>query len=272
MKKFMKWTGIVLGGLIGLTVLSSLALYPSGKKKLTQSYPGIRVETINIPADADAIAHGRHIAIVWGCTKCHGEDLSGMLLSNNPFLGTIPASNLTSGEGGIGNSYSDADWVRAIRHGVKPDSRVESFMDKYYSTMSDQDLGNLIAYIKQIPPVDADYPVLSFGSIIPIAPAVGMFTPAAELIDHNAQRPADPAPGDTVEYGEYLFAICSECHSTNLASKLENWTQDDFIRAMRSGVLPNGKHLGPAMPRKTFGEINDMEVEALWLYFMDVKP
>ena len=56
MKKFIKWTGIVLAGLIGLTFLTGLALYPSGMQKLTQTYPGIAVETVKIPADADAVA------------------------------------------------------------------------------------------------------------------------------------------------------------------------------------------------------------------------
>ncbi len=272
MKKFMKWMGIVLGGLIGLTLLAVVALYPSGMEKFTRSYPNLLVETVNIPTDSDAVARGRHIAIVWSCTKCHGENLSGMLLSEDPFLGTIPASNLTSGNGGIGKTYADADWVRAIRHGVKPDGRVEIFMYDYYSTMSDQDLGDLIAYLKQIPPVDLDYPATHVGPIIAVAPAVGLFTPAAELINHNAPRPADPVPGATIEYGRYLSTLCAECHSTNLAGKLEKWKQDDFIRALQTGVLPNGKHLGPAMPLKNYGEMNDIELTALWLYFMEARP
>lgn len=272
MKRIMKWIGIVLGGLIGLAVLAGLALYPIGMKKLTQTYPGIPVETVNIPTDPEAVAHGRHIAIVWACTKCHGEDLSGMLLANDPILGTIPASNLTSGKGGIANSYSDADWIRAIRHGVKPDSRVEIFMYDYYSTMSDRDLGALIAYLKQVPPVDSGYPAMSYGPVIPIAPAVGLFKPAAELIDHDASRPADPVPGATMEYGKYLFALCAECHGNNLAGKLKDWNQKDFVRAVQTGVLPNGKHLSPAMPLETYGEMNDAELTALWLYLQNPLP
>ncbi len=265
MKKILKWTGIVSGGLIGLVVLAGMALYPSGLEKLTRTYPGIPVAAVNIPTDLEAVARGRHIAIVWKCTECHGEHLSGTLLTDDPFLGTIPASNLTSGTGGIGKAYSDTDWIRAIRHGIKPDSRVETFMYDY-STMSDQDLGDLIAYLKQIPPVDAEYPTMRFGPIVPLAPAVGLFTPAAELIDHGASRTTDPVPGATLEYGRYLSAICFECHSRNLAGKLENWKQEDFIRAVRTGVLPNGKQLSPAMPLKTYGEMNDMELTALWLY------
>jgi len=265
MKKFMKWTGIVLGGLIGLALLAGVALYPSGMEKLTRSYPGIPVEAVDIPTGPDAVARGRHISIIWGCTKCHGEDLSGTLLTNDPILGTIPASNLTSGKGGVAKSYADADWIRAIRHGVMPNSRVEAFMYDY-STLSDQDLGALIAYLKQIPPIDADYPETRFGPIVPIAPAVGLLTPAAELIAHGAPHPADPVPGATIEYGRYLSALCTECHGQNLASKLGKWTQEDFIRAVRTGVLPNGKQIGPAMSSKTFGEMSDVELIALWLY------
>ena len=265
MKTILKWTGIVFGGLIGLAVLAGLVLYPIGMEKLTRSYPGIPVETVSIPTGPDAVARGSHIAIVRKCAECHGENLGGKLLTDDPILGTIPASNLTSGKGGIGKSYSDTDWIRAIRHGVKPDGRVEVFMYDY-STKSDQDLGALIAYLKQIPQVDSHYPATRFGPVVPIAPAIGVFTPAAELIDHGAPRTTDPMPGATIEYGRYLFAVCSQCHGTNLAGKLEDWKREDFIRAVRTGVLPNGKHLSPAMPLKTSSDMNDTQLTALWLY------
>ncbi len=272
MRNIMKWTGIVFGALIGLALLVGVVLYPIGMEKLTRSYPGIPVEAVNIPNDPDAVARGRHVAIVWACTKCHGEGLSGMLLADDPFLGTIPASNLTSGKGGIAKSYTDTDWIRAVRHGVKPNRRVEIFMYDYYSTMSDRDLGALTAYLKQIPPVDSDYPATRFGLVFPIAPAVGLFTPAAELIDHGAQRPADPVPGATIEYGRYLSALCTECHGTSLSGKLGKWKQENFIHAVRTGVLPDGKQLRSAMSSKTYGEMNDMELAALWLYLQGLPP
>lgn len=261
----------MLGGLIGLALLASVALYPIGMEKLTRSYPNIPVEAINIPTDSAAVARGKHVAIVWACTKCHGENLGGMLLADDPFLGTIAASNLTNGKGGIAKSYTTADWVRAIRHGVKPNGRVEIFMYDYYSTMSDRDLTDLIAYLKQIPPVDSGYPSIRFGPIMAAAPAVGLFTPAAELIDHDAPRPADPVPSATIEYGQYLSVLCAECHSKNLGGKLGKWKGEDFIRALRTGVLLNGKKLSAAMPLKIYGEMNDMELDALWFYFMDAK-
>lgn len=277
MKKIMKWTGIVLGGLTALIALAGVVLYPIGLEKLNRSYPNIPIETIPIPSSPDAIAHGKHIATIWACTKCHGEDLSGTLMTNDPIegsiplLGTVPATNLTSGQGGIGKAYTDADWVRAIRHGVKPDNRVEVFMYDY-STLSDQDLGDLIAYLKQIPAVATNSMAADYGPLVPIVPAVGMFVPAAEAIDHGAPRPANPEPGATKEYGNYLSGLCFKCHSPNLASKLESWNQEGFIRAIQTGVLPNGERLGPTMSPKTFSELNEMELSALWLYLQSLQP
>ena len=272
MKKFLKWTVIVLGGLASLVLLTGLALYPIGMKILTRSYPDTPVEMVNVPTDPDAVARGRHIAAIWACTKCHGEDLSGKLLSDDPILGTVPSSNLTSGKGGVAGAYTETDWIRAIRHGVKPDGKGEIIMYDF-STLSDQDLGDLIAYLKQIQPVDSVHPVMRLGPILPIAPAVGLLTPAAEMIDHGAPRPTDPLPGATIEYGKYLSSICLECHSSKgLTGKLQGWGKDDFIRAIQTGILPDGKQLTPAMPLKTYGQLNETELAALWLYFRDVKP
>ncbi len=272
MKKFLKCCTVVLGAGVGLLLLAGFVLYAVGMQKLTRSYPDIPVETVNIPTDLDAIARGQHIAIIWACTKCHGDDLSGKLIDNSVFSGTIPASNLTSGNGGIANSYTDLDWVRAIRHGVKPNGQAEILMNNY-STMSDQDLGDLIAYLKQLPPVDSNLPKLRFGAMLPVGSALELSTPAAEVIDHNAPRPAEPLPGATIEYGQYLSAVCTECHrAKNIGVALKDWSPEDFIRAFHNGVLPNGKQLNRAMPLKTFGEMNEAELTALWLYFHSLRP
>ena len=71
MKKFIQWTGILLGGLFVLVAIAGLVLYPIGMKKLSHTYPNIAVETIDIPTDADAVAHGKHIATIWA--RCHGR-------------------------------------------------------------------------------------------------------------------------------------------------------------------------------------------------------
>ena len=88
--------------------------------------------------------------------ECHGDNLAG---KKNWFnlgpLGSADAANLTSGKGEIGSQFTDEDFVRVLRHGVKPDGTSVFVMpasDFYY--LSDQDLGDVIAYIKSVPPVD----------------------------------------------------------------------------------------------------------------------
>jgi len=268
MKKFFRCCTIVLGAGLGLFLLAGFTLYLIGMQKLTKSYPDIPVQAITIPADDAAIARGKHVAATWSCTYCHGDDLSGKLIEDNSYMGAIPATNLTSGNGGVGKSYTDLDWVRAIRHGIKPNGRVEIKMGNYFP-MSDQDLGDLIAYLKQLPPVDSSLPPMHIGWILPLAPALGYELPAAEQIDHNAQRSVNAVPSASVEYGSYLVTICMGCHSSNLSSKFDGWSQDDFFRMMGTGALPDGKQLGPGMP--LYSEMDDTELNALWLYFQSVQ-
>ncbi len=277
MKRILKWGVIVFVAISGLVLLASVALYSTGMEKLTRSLPNIPVETVSIPTDSDAVARGKHIATIWACAKCHGANLGGSLITSDPIdgivplFGSIPASNLTSGKGGIARSYTDADWVRAIRHGVKPNGRVEVLIYDY-SAISDRDLESLIAYLKQIPPTDSGYADSNYGPLITIAVALGTFTPVAELMDHGARHMADPVPSATKEYGKYVAALCADCHGTNLVPPLQgNWKQEEFVRAVRTGALPNGKQIGPAMPSSTYGEMNDTELTALGLYLQNAR-
>lgn len=277
MRKVLTWAAAAFVAAGVLALLACGLLYSAGTGILGRSYANIPVETVSIPAGADAVARGKHVATIWSCVKCHGADLSGSLMRNDPIagayptLGAIPAPNLTSGQGGIARAYSDADWVRAIRHGVKPDGLGETFMYNY-SAMSDRDLGDLIAYLKQLPPVDAEHAGKSYGPLIPFAVAAGFLAPAAGQIDHGAPRPADAAPGATKAYGKYIAAICSACHGTGLVGPIRGrWSREDFARALRTGVLPNGTPVGQAMPPRIYGAMDDTELTALWMYLQDAR-
>ena len=68
-----------------------------------------------------AIAHGKRIFQFRGCEACHGEQLEGKVYLEDPALGQVNASNLTTGQGGVGSEYTDSDWVRAICYGIRPD-------------------------------------------------------------------------------------------------------------------------------------------------------
>ncbi len=140
----------------------------------------------------------------------------------------------------------------------------------YFSTMSDKDLGDLIAYIKQVPAVDSQLSSTNYGPIFPALAAAGPFKPEADAIDQEAPRPGNVTPGVTREYGQYLSVLCTACHP-NVASELRGWNQNDFIRTFHTGVLPNGTNFGSTMSSETFTELDDTELDALWLYFEGPK-
>src|SRR5574341_2495932 len=166
-RKILKWIGIVLGSLIGLLVLAFAVLYIIGTvkwNKLHGEYE-VPVETITIPTDQASITRGEHIATIHMCQHCHMDNFSGQTESV-PGLVTLSVPNLTPGMGGVGATNIDIDWVRAIRHGVGHDGRGLVLMPSqiwYY--LSDEDLADLIAYLKSLPPVDNKLPPTDLGPL-----------------------------------------------------------------------------------------------------------
>lgn len=292
MRKVLKWIGIVLGGLVGLIVLALVALYVTAEVRLNRTYT-VQPEAVTIPTDPAAIQRGRQWAAVH-CTICHGENLAGTLFFDDPSLGRIHTPNLTSGQGGVGGTLSDADFVRAIRHGVRRDGKPLFAMSSsafYY--LSDADLGAIIAYAKSVPPVDnpsAGYTLTPLAKILLAAGAFGDEILSAEVIDHTGPRPPAPEPGVTVAYGEYLVNIgdCRTCHGPQLSGgqspdpaappapnltpggELGGWSEGDFITAMRTGVTPTGRQLSEFMPWEYVGRMTDDELKALWLYLQSL--
>ena len=119
MRKVLKWIGIFLGGLIGLLLLAAVFVTFSSSSRVNKTYD-IQSADIAVHNNDETLARGQHLVEI-GCADCHGADLFGGMIIDEPPIASIYASNLTAGEGGIGQSYTDDDWVRAIRHGVRPD-------------------------------------------------------------------------------------------------------------------------------------------------------
>ena len=288
MKKVLKWIGIVLGLLVGLVVLAFGVVYVITEARLNKTYT-IQVEPVSIPTNAAAIERGQHVAVIRLCIDCHGSNLAGRVFLDNPVIGRIVTTNLTSGNGGVGSVLSDADWVQAIRHGVRPDGKPLLIMPagEYYY-LSDADLGAVIAYIKSLPPVDNELPAKEIGPLFRVAMTFMdvVFIPA-EVIDHTAPRPISPKVGATVEYGKYLALICTSCHGPGFSGgpipmvppewppalnltpggELQGWTEEMFINTLRSGVTPSGHQFNNLyMPWKLLGQMTDDEFKAVFLF------
>ncbi|MFN8485229.1 MAG: cytochrome c [Anaerolineae bacterium] len=289
-RSILKWVGVVLGGLVGLLALAFVVLYVIGGAKLGKTYT-VPVESVSIPTDAAAVQRGQRLAVINLCTRCHGADLSGTLDFDVPGLVTIPTANLTAGAGGIGTFYTDADWVRAIRHGVGRDGRGLFIMPtQAFHSLSDEDLGAVIAYVRSRPPVDNQLPPRSIGPLGRVMAAVGMFPPpAVEQIDHNGPRPMAVERGVTVAYGRYLTRTCTECHGADLngapfgppgqqvptpnltpGGELAAWSEKDFFTTLRTGRTPSGQQLDKEMPWMYYGQMTDEELRAVWLYLQSL--
>jgi len=247
-----------------------------------------------VPSDGASVARGEHLVRnIVNCTLCHGSDLGGAVYSSSPAVGTIAGPNLTRGKGGLPADYSDLDYVRAIRHGVRRDGRSLIVMpSEVFTHLSQEDLGAVLAFLKQAPPVDREVPRSGFGPVGRALLATGkmniLVAGKTPRIDAPLSVPRDTTPA----YGKYIADIsgCHGCHGFGLsggrvagppglppASNLTpagigNWTEADLIRALRDGKRPDGSSLDEFMPWKVFRGMTDAEIHAIWLYLKSVPP
>lgn len=236
--------------------------------------------TVAIPGDAAARERGRHLVeAVAVCTICHGDDLGGRLAFEDGFLGRGYTANLTAGAGGIGGRYSDADWVRAIRYGVKPDGRGNLFMPSdYYNAMTDADLGAVIAYLKSVPNVDNTRTALelSLPARLFIDAGIAGAVVRAAVIDMRGDRREGRE-----EEGAYLIRLggCTFCHGADLGGGLgpepgapggpalrgRGWSLELFDLALRGGQAIDGHRIDPKyMPWRGYARMTEAEVAAIW--------
>lgn len=287
MKKFFKWFGIILGGLILLIIIILFVMKFKIESRMAKVY-SINITIPVIPTDSASLALGKHWANV--CTGCHRYDFAGTSFFSDPKLGTINAPNLTPGKGGVGKILTDKDWVLAIRHGIKNDGHPIMIMPSNdFNNLGEKEVACIVAYMKTIPPIDLewDQPKLTFlAKILAEAGAFGDFF-TAEVIDHSKGFEQAPPVGSTIEYGNYLVKVsgCRHCHGLNLvggkdpnpaappvpgitsAYNVGKWKVEDFIKTIRTGQTPEGKALNfKFMPWNVYGKMNDTELTALYAY------
>jgi cytochrome c553 len=291
MRVWIRRIGITAAVGAGIVTLAAAGVYAASERLLSRRYD-VEPAVIAIPTDAASVKRGEHLTrSVATCTLCHGEDGGGAVYADMGLMGIVAGPNLTRGRGGIGGELTDADWVRAIRHGVRRDGTSLIVMpSEVYVHLSDADLASIIAYLKQLRPVDREVPQTRFGIVGRALLAAGKLNIlVAPKTPSVAAGPMVP-PAPTAEYGKYLADIsgCHGCHGYGLsggivagppglppASNLTvagigDWTEDDFFRALREGVRPDGSQLDEFMPWKVFAHMSDTEVQALWQYLRSV--
>lgn len=259
------------------------------------------IDTANVVARGEYIV--RNAATCGGCHAASDQNPDGPLSGGKEFkdwrFGTIRAANLTPDSAtGLG-IWSEGDIVRAVRLGQRPDGRVLAPVMPYdwMHRMSDHDAFAVAYYLKSRRAVHNE-----------VRQSPNLIFKAAQLFraPNDPITVSSPTRGATVAYGDYLanhVALCAHCHTprsgirqkyddklayagdatpskgfpvnpSNItpdsATGIGRWSEDDFLRTLRTGVNPSGYKLNPIMPWPTIRRMTDDDLRAIYRYLRTV--
>jgi mono/diheme cytochrome c family protein len=81
-------------------VIMYVIIYVRIENRITRTYK-FPNEYIEVKTDSATVAKGRHLAVTKGCLDCHGNNLAGKAMIEDPAVGYLYARNLTRGKGGL---------------------------------------------------------------------------------------------------------------------------------------------------------------------------
>ncbi len=297
MNVLLKRIGLGLAGVVVLGLASFGLASARASSRLSRHYETHRI-ALALPAanDTEAIERGKHLVTArYGCAVCHGQNLGGGVMLDDPAIGSLLGPNITAGQGSRAANYTMADWDRIVRHGVMPDGTPATMPSEDFFKMSDAELSDIVAYVRSVPAVDAAVAPPKLGPVGKVLVALGKFPISAERQPSAPHLSAPPLAADSAEFGEHLIATCTACHRPNLAggkmafgppdwpaasnltqhpTGLGGWTYDDFEKALTLGVSKDGRKLRPPMSDVVLGTkaMNPTERKAIWTYLRSITP
>jgi len=185
------------------------------------------------------VERGAYLTHAADCMACHskpgGQDYAGGLGFKLPF-GTLYSTNITPDkDNGIGN-YSDAEFISAVRHGVRRDGAMLYPAMPYtsYSYLTDADTLAIKAYLFSLPAAHQRPPENSLA--FPFNQRWAMWF-WATTFNRDTRFAPDSSKSPEWNRGAYLaeaLAHCGECHTPrNLAFAVDN--RKKFAGAMTAG-------------------------------------
>ena len=294
MSKPMKYTAFALLALALLAIAAVLAGSMLGERKMARKI-SVAVLPVAVPDGRVEIERGRYLFSTRGCADCHGANGSGREVIRSPGM-LVRAPNITRGDNSVTAEYRVEDWVRTLRHGVKPDGRPVMIMpSEDFNRMPDQDVGALIAYIHTLAPAPGQPATVQLPLMVKVMYAFGMVRDAAEIIDHSL-APAAPIPAQvSLAHGAYVANSCISCHGPGFSGGRipgapAEWpapanltpgsgsamvrypTPEVFMAMLRSGQRPDGTPISAVMPFTSLGQLTDTDVRALHHYLRSLPP
>jgi mono/diheme cytochrome c family protein len=308
-KRVLKWLAVAVGAgaVLGGAAAAYLTLAPLPR------YPVEKV-AFDVDVTPERVARGRRTVELL-CAGCHLDPETGALtgkkmLDMPPGFGVAWSLNITAHpEKGIG-SWTDAEIAYLLRTGVARDGRYTPPWMIKTPNLSDEDLKDVIAFLR------SDDPLVQSRDVDDHASQPSFLT---KLLCRVAFRPLPwprepivaPSPDDELAWGRYLVTghwQCFGCHSADFATVddlhpersvgylgggnpmldvsgqvvltsnitpdvqtgIGGWTLAEFRRAVVEGVSPGNRPL--RYPMVPFRVLTDEEVRAMFAYLQSVPP
>jgi mono/diheme cytochrome c family protein len=246
---------------------------------------------LTIPATVPASAlgahtpdliNGREMYFAGGCASCHAVPkqpdktrLGGGLALTSSF-GTFYVPNISSDpKDGIG-AWTDAQFVTAMTKGTSPagEHLYPAFPYTSYQHMRIDDLRDLFAYLKTLPPVSGKVRDHDLPFPFNIRRTLGLW----KLLFLNG-KPFEPEPSKSAQWNRGVYLVngpghCAECHSPRNALgvvieslrftggpspdgqggvpnitqfKLKEWTEANIVETLESGMTADADRVGGNM-------------------------
>ncbi|WP_457319266.1 c-type cytochrome [Stenotrophomonas sp. P5_B8] len=258
----------------------------------------------------ETLERGRYLSVAADCVACHtspkqGKPYAGGYAIASP-LGEIWASNITpSKTHGIG-TYSERDFAKAVREGVRKDGAhlYPAMPYTSYAKLTDEDIHALYVYFMQgVAPVNeaAHRTELPF----PFSVRTSMAVWNLLFLD---KTPFKPDPGKDAQWnrGAYLvegLAHCSSCHSprglmmqevggkafaggslgdwyapnitSDPISGIGGWTDEELARYLKTGRVAGKAQAGGGMAEavsNSLSKLQDQDISAIVAYLRTVPP
>ncbi len=193
----------------------------------------------------ERIKRGEYLFALAGGCGCHTVPEKTPHVGGRKFpvpLGTVYSTNITQDkETGLGN-WSDQEIYNAMVKGIRPNGEKLLPVMPYeaYSGMSEEDLRDMIAYIKTLKPVRSEIPPAKFR--IPFTRS--LLTPTWLKLFGRFSSPVPEVPKAGIQRGKYLVdhvALCRDCHTPRNALGVPN--RNLYLAGTESGpfeeVIPN---------------------------------
>lgn len=280
--------GMLLAGLAAAAALLVWAGKELGERKMQRV---IRITPAPLVAGAGSnwLEQGRYLFNTRGCADCHGASGGGREIIRSGAM-LVVSPNITQGANSATQNYTGIDWIRTLRHGVKPNGRPAMIMpSEDYNRLTDDDLAAIIGYVSQLAPVDGRAATIALPVAVKVLYGFGAVRDAAEIIDH-ALAPQVPVPvAVSIEHGKYVAHSCIGCHGERLSggkipgappewpapanltpgsgsAMLRYPDAQAFMAMLKSGKRPDGSAISNVMPFGSLRQMNETDMRALHAY------